>query len=227
MRVLNRESDRGYSHSLRDHLDTIPAGLYDVFENAITECGTSDRQYLLPNLLCILFARYPLTPLALYQALLCTEAEMIDTRVAENNPSSIQVEKFILNTSKGLAEISGPLDNPAACRVQFIHGTVRQFLKTSGLGRLQGSMCSNPKGISHDHLRARCFAYLSFVARNTDQSEKFVGLSCRPCSPLEPSRSNLQGVSLFEKRARRSNGVRRIGTSLRHLANILSGNVPS
>lgn len=201
VRVLNRESDRGYSHSLRGHLDAIPAGLYDVFENAITGRGTSDRHYLLPTLLCILFSWYPLTPLALYQALLCTEAKMIDTTVAENNISSSHVEKFILNTSKGLAEISRPLDNPAACRVQFIHETVREFLQTSGLGRLQGSMCSNPIGISHDHLRARCSAYLSFVARNIDQSEGLLDYPAGSAPLSKDRRERFYNIFPFLKNA--------------------------
>lgn len=164
VRLLNKESDRGHIHSLRASLDAVPDGLHRLFEDAMLERGSGDNQYLLPTLLWILFAQQPLSPLALYHAVLCTSGNKIDPAVFKNIPSPSQIERFVLDASKGLAEVTKPQVSHEGPRVQFIHETVREYLQSSGICRLESSVCNNPIGISHDMLKTWCLEYMLRVA---------------------------------------------------------------
>jgi hypothetical protein len=164
VRLLNKESDRGNDHGLRAHLDEIPSDLHDLYESAITERGIDDSRYLLSILLWILFATRPLTPSQLYHAVLYARNDTDGSVVFGHTPDPSQIARFILNTSKGLAEVTVPEEKYGQPRVQFIHETVRKYLQSSGIGRLEKSFCNNPTGMSHDFLKSRCADYISLVA---------------------------------------------------------------
>jgi ankyrin repeat protein len=67
------------------------------------------------------------------------------------------MKKFILNSSKGLAEIT----KSKTPTVQFIHESVRDFLvKENGLGELFPDLGSNFQGQSHDRLKQCCLIYM-------------------------------------------------------------------
>jgi hypothetical protein len=163
VRLLNKESDQGNSHNLQAQLDAIPSGLHDLFEDAIIERGTGDSRYLLPTLLWVLFATRPLTPSELYHAVLNTWSDSDDAVIFDHTPGPSQIEKFIINTSKGLAEITVSMYEDGQ-RVQFIHETVREHFQNSGISRLEKSFCNNPTGMSHDFLKSRCADYISHAA---------------------------------------------------------------
>ena len=162
--LLKRESDRGRTHNLRAQLDAIPDGLHHLFEDAILQRGSRDNQHLLTILSWILFARYPLTPLQLYHGVLYANSNTTGTAVFEDKPSHNQINRFILNTSKGLAEItiSDPTDEG---RVQFIHETVREYLLNGGMARLEGLSCKDPIGMSHDMLKKSCLDYILLAGK--------------------------------------------------------------
>jgi ankyrin repeat protein len=69
-----------------------------------------------------------------------------------------QVERFILNSSKGLADVT----NAKTKSVQFIHESVRDFLlKDGGLKTLSTNLGRNFEGESHDRLKACCVEYIN------------------------------------------------------------------
>lgn len=167
VRLLNKESDRGNDHSLRAQLDAIPDGLHDLFEDAILQRESDDQQHLMPTLLWMMFATRPLTPSELYHGVLYANGGTSDAAVFDGDSNSSQIEKFILNSSKGLAEIvlhriRWGVDRP---RVQFIHETVREYLQNGGMGRLESSIPNNPIGFYNDILRTGCVEYISLAAR--------------------------------------------------------------
>jgi hypothetical protein len=182
VRLLNKESDQGNSHILQAQLDAIPSGLHDLFENAIIERGIGDSRYLLPILLWILYATRPLSPPELYHAVLYARNDMNDAVVLDHTLDPSQIERFILNTSKGLAEITVPKDKDSEdgdsqSRVQFIHETVREYLQNSGISRLENSFCNNPTGLCHDFLKSRCADYMSLAApfiQRFEGSKKYI-----------------------------------------------------
>ncbi len=68
------------------------------------------------------------------------------------------IKKFILNCSKGLAEITKS-KNPS---VQFIHESVRDFLlKENGLRVVWSDLGCNFQGQSHELLKQSCLNYMS------------------------------------------------------------------
>jgi hypothetical protein len=172
VRLLNRESDRGGNdHALRAQLNAIPSGLYDLFEDAVIERGVNDGQHVLPILLWMVFSQKALPPLKLYHAVLYTGGDTSSATVMDHMPDTSQIERFILNASKGLAELTVPESTYDRQRVQFIHETVREYLRDGGIGRLGISMCNNPMGLSHDTLKTRCFEYITLAAQVLQQLE--------------------------------------------------------
>jgi len=68
------------------------------------------------------------------------------------------VRRFILDSSKGLAEITIS-EYP---KVQFIHESVREFLlKEDGLGKIWPEYRSNFQGQSHERLKQCCLGYIT------------------------------------------------------------------
>jgi hypothetical protein len=95
----------------------------------------------------VLFARQPLRPEELYFAILSgTEPGAL----IEWNTDVIIIDvirRFILNSSKGLAEITCSM----ALTVQFIHELVQDYLlKENGLCKIWPDFGRNLQGQSHD-----------------------------------------------------------------------------
>jgi ankyrin repeat protein len=67
------------------------------------------------------------------------------------------MERFILDSSKGLVEVT----RGAQKTIQFIHESVRSYLlQETGFPELQPRLASNIEGFSHDDLRQHCQNYL-------------------------------------------------------------------
>jgi len=79
------------------------------------------------------------------------------------NPLDVDIDdvhRFILSSSKGLAEIT-KTTSPV---VQFIHESMRDFLlKDDGMGQVWPDLEENPIGTSHDQLKACCYTYIRRV----------------------------------------------------------------
>lgn len=155
--ILNKEFQRGRLFAVRRKLETIPDKLGNIFRDIYLRTGM-DRQELVLCLQWILFAKRPLTPIELYYGILFGLSDIEHSEILTSSIDSPSVEKFVLSSSKGLAEVTkGP--EP---RVQFIHETVRDFLvKGGGLGELLGLRKAFVVARSHEKLKQCCDDYLN------------------------------------------------------------------
>lgn len=146
--------DGGKNYLLAERLKETPGDLYDLFFQILTHDEDSKDELRL----CIqwmLFARQPLNATQLQHAILCgIEPQRLSgscpLRIEESN-----AEKFILRSSKGLAEKTKPGD------VQFIHESVRDFLLEDDRGKrvletLQPDLGEKFEGKSHAELKRCC-----------------------------------------------------------------------
>jgi hypothetical protein len=189
VRLLNKESVHGNDHGLRAQLDAIPMGLHDLFENVITERGMDDNRYLSQILLWIVFSQRPLSPFELYHAVLYAGEVRRDAVTIDHMPDRGSIDRFILNASKGLAEITVSQPPSIRPRVRFIHGTVGKYLQDVGIGKLESSFCKNPTGMSHDLLKTTCVEYILFAARTLQHTEFKLGAELEPLDRKERIRN--------------------------------------
>jgi hypothetical protein len=157
--ILNKEHDRGSNaHQLRLRLNEIPNGLHELFQD-ILQRGVRDdgtHENLLRILQWVLYAQRPMSPEELYFAIhsgdsdpAAFEAWSLD----EIEPQTIDL--FILNSSKGLTEVArGNAGQERA--VQFIHESVRDYLREAGFGALSISLNASAEGSAHSYLYQCC-----------------------------------------------------------------------
>ncbi|RYO97078.1 hypothetical protein DL764_007373 [Monosporascus ibericus] len=156
--ILNKEHDQGRTAKrLRRKLSEIPGDLHELFHDLLTRDCRNQNELLL-CIQWVLFAREPLKPEELYFAVL-SGTEPGD--LSKWNPDEVSmalIKTFILNYSKGLAEIT----KSKIPTVQFIHESVRDFLlKESGLRAIWTNFGVNLQGDSHERLAHCCLAYIS------------------------------------------------------------------
>lgn len=154
--ILNRECGRGKAEMALERLKKIPEGVKDLIDG-IVERGRSSK-HLVPLLQWVLFAKRPLSREELYLGLQCVDGVLAKDAHSESALSTSNIDKFILDSSKGLAKMTKG-EKP---RVQFIHELVRtHFLDDGGLTNLEPALQTNMIGKSHDQLKRCCFTYLS------------------------------------------------------------------
>ncbi|KAF3055188.1 Ankyrin repeat domain-containing protein 17 [Daldinia childiae] len=154
--ILNKEYDRGRKHTLKRRLEQIPSDLHDLFQDMLTR-DNDNEDGLRVCIQWILFAARPLRLEELYFAIMSgVEPEDLVMFHSENIVSAEDMENYIVDNSKGLAEVSG-----SSTTVQFIHESVRDFLlKEKGLQKVWPELGSNLHGYGHEELKQCCFAYL-------------------------------------------------------------------
>ncbi|KAE9583620.1 hypothetical protein CGMCC3_g148 [Colletotrichum fructicola] len=175
--ILNKESDGGHTHELRQRLREIPGDLDTLFRDVLVrDCRR--RNNLLLCIQWVLFAKEPLSPEQLYFAILSgdeTCSEALSGWESEGITSNT-MKRFILDSSKGLTEVT----KSKAPRVQFIHESVRDFLlKHNGLSQIWSEFGSNFAGQCHERLKQCCLNYLS-IATSME-----TGKTLRNASPEE------------------------------------------
>jgi hypothetical protein len=133
VRILNEERDRGCNIAgLRKCLDRIPSELHKLFED-ILQRGIRDDPNLVPILQWVSFARRPLACEELYFAVRSDQADFDTAEPWDpDEDDSDTMKLFILNSSKGLAELT----RGKSPTVQFIHESVRDYLRETGFGVL-------------------------------------------------------------------------------------------
>ena len=154
--ILNKENDGGRVHMLRRRLQDIPNDLHELFRQILMrDCDNRDE--LLLCIQWVLFAQQPLKPEELYFAILSGVApEVLRSGNADEITMDV-MKKFILNSSKGLAEVT----KSQTPTIQFIHESVRDFLiKENGLGELFPALGGNFQGQSHERLKQCCLTYM-------------------------------------------------------------------
>ncbi|KAH7014875.1 ankyrin repeat-containing domain protein [Ilyonectria destructans] len=153
--ILNKEFRRGRIFAVRKRLQEIPAKLSELFKDMLQR----DQVNLDDFLLCIqwiLYAKRPLRREEFYFAMV-SGLDPEPENLVEWNPEHIsmdQLQRFVLSSSKGLAEIA------KSEIVQFIHESVRDFLiKDGGLRDLWPELGQNFQSLSHDRLKQCCQTY--------------------------------------------------------------------
>ncbi|KAL6868614.1 Pfs, NACHT and ankyrin domain protein [Trichoderma novae-zelandiae] len=166
--LLNLEFDRGRIFAVRKRLRELPAGLSDLFKNILRRDG-DNMQELLLCIQWILYAKRPLKPAELYFALLSGSP---DDSLSEGDVSRLTsdiLEKFVISSSKGLAEVTRST-HPT---VQFIHESISDFLlKDGGLLELWPDLSANIEASSHDTLKQCCHAYFRLCAPTGEAIDK-------------------------------------------------------
>ncbi|KAF2688457.1 hypothetical protein K458DRAFT_428036 [Lentithecium fluviatile CBS 122367] len=155
--ILNKEHDRGRIHALRRRLQEIPGDLHKLFRDILTR-DSHNRDELVLCIQWVLFAKQPLSPEQLYFSVLSgVESEAV-LKWDPDEVTKDAIKLFILNSSKGLAEITTSKNQT----VQFIHELVRDFLlKEDGLGDVWPHLRSNFQGQSHEQLKQCYLTYMS------------------------------------------------------------------
>ncbi|KAF3200935.1 hypothetical protein TWF679_000560 [Orbilia oligospora] len=159
VQILNKVYDGGGRPSLlRQRFEELPVGLSDLFKEILIK-DTENKRDLLLCIEWVLHAKRPLKPVELYIAILSGN---YPEDLGVWDPEEVTEEdmgRFILNSSKGLAEFTKSTDQT----VQFIHESVRDFLlKENGLNELWSEFGSS----SHERLKLSCFNYI-----NVDMSQ--------------------------------------------------------
>ncbi|GJP98531.1 ankyrin repeat domain-containing protein 50 [Aspergillus niger] len=176
VQILNREYQRGRLHALRKRLREIPAKLSDLFKDILTR-DTVNMEDLLLSIQWILFARRPLKREELYFAILSADPDNLAEAWDPEDISEQDIDRFILSTSKGLAETT----KSKAKTVQFIHESVRDFLlKEDGLRELWPEHQGNFEASSHDRLKQCCNnTLLSEATSNNIAEEEYIESASR------------------------------------------------
>jgi hypothetical protein len=157
VRILNEENDRGNAHNLRSRLNMIPDGLENLFHDTLSKSAQDDAK-LIQVLQWMLYAQRPLTREELYFGVNPGGIQNGDLEPWDRNEISPEVmDLFILNCSKGLAELTTD-EHP---KVQFIHESVRDYLFDGGFGPLAPEINKNLSGISHEYIKLSCLGLIS------------------------------------------------------------------
>jgi ankyrin repeat protein len=153
VRILNKESDRGGNNAkLRKCLDKIPAELHDLFQD-ILKRGMQDNKYLVPILQWISFAQRPLTREELYFAVRSGNPDFVASQPWDPEDDDAEsMDLFILDSSKGLAEMT----KGKTPTIQFIHESVRDYLRETGFATLAPELSANLLGLTHEYLKRCC-----------------------------------------------------------------------
>jgi ankyrin repeat protein len=182
--ILNEEHDRGRMHGLRKRLKEIPGDLHELFRDILTR-DSRNKDELVLCIQWVLFARQPLSPEQLYFAILSgVEPETLSRWNSDETPMN-DIERFILSSSKGLAEIT----KSKFPKAQFIHESVKDFLiEGNGLADIWPDLKSNFQGQSHERLKQCCLTYMgSAISSNLGFSKNHSNSSKEEAMALRKS----------------------------------------
>lgn len=184
MGILNKAYDGGRVRALRQLLRSIPGDLHELFRDILTR-DSHNRHELLLCIQWLLFAKQPLKSEELYFAILSGIEPGALTEWDTDVDTINVIRRFILSSSKGLAEIT----QSKAPAVQFIHESVRDFLlKENGLCRIWPDLGGNLQGQSHDQLKQCCLTYMNVdVSKHVDLSEPLAKASSTEAANLRES----------------------------------------
>jgi ankyrin repeat protein len=156
VRILNELYDRGQIRRLRQRLEAIPGGLHELFREILQETDQDGEERLLV-FQWLLFSHKPLRLGELYHVVTRTFESGEDVESFEhNNVREYDMRRFLLNASKGLAEMTEGT-NPT---VQFIHESVKDYLLNVGLIALNPSLGIDVVSQCHARLQECCRRYL-------------------------------------------------------------------
>jgi ankyrin repeat protein len=153
--ILKKLYDHGRLAIMAERLDEIPSELDELFAEILAKHNENREESIL-LFQWTLFAERPLSPIELFHAV----TPGFHGSWTPDIPSKETLERYILNCSKGLAEVSR--SEPPT--VYFIHETVRGFLlQKYGLAKIQSDLRASGFGASHNQLTNICHQYLSKI----------------------------------------------------------------
>ena len=155
--ILNKEHESGRTHALQQRLREIPGDMHELFRDILTR-DFHNRNELVLCIQWVLFSKQPLSPEQLFFAILSKVEHEAPSRWDPSKITIDDIKRFILNSSKGLVEIT----TSKIPKVKFIHESVRDFLlKENRLRYIWPDFGSNLQGQSHEQLKYCCFNYMS------------------------------------------------------------------
>jgi hypothetical protein len=160
-------------------------------EPAFREILTRDHHHKNEMLLCIqwiLFSRKPLKPEQLYFAIFSGVDPDDVVKWDTSWHSTAVIHRFILSSSKGLAEIT----KSKAPTVRFIHESVRDFLlRENGLSEIWPETGDGFEGRSHEQIKQCCLNYLSVdTTRYVDDNVALPKASSQEAAEVRQSTTN-------------------------------------
>lgn len=158
VKLLNKAYAHGRMSALRQTLDEIPDQLEQLFVDILTRDNENIEQ-LVVCLQWILYARTPLKREELYFAILAASASASNHMMwwDQDDLTVDDMTRLILSCSKGLADVTKSKKQT----IQFIHESVREFLRNGGLKHLHVDLERDSLGNSHDRLKSCCMSYLT------------------------------------------------------------------
>lgn len=153
IRILNEDKSRGKVHLLEEHLDALPEDLHHLFGSVLN--GTDDNSVLLLTFQWLLFADRPLRLEELYFGVIASDSLDNIQHWTREEVDVADMKNFLLNTSNGLVEVT----DETVPTVQFIHGTVHDYLINTWLPSQYGQPMAVSAGLCHDHLWKCCRNY--------------------------------------------------------------------
>lgn len=161
--ILNETYSDGALFRLQSRLDELPQGLSELFKMILIKDNKNTDELLL-CLQWILFAARPLLLDEFYIAVVIgvlPEEDRSEDWYIEL-PSSEELERFVISSSKGLAEVA---TSYGGSTVQFIHESVRDFLiRDNGLRQMWPHLVQVTSE-SHDRLKTCCLSYTKAISK--------------------------------------------------------------
>jgi hypothetical protein len=162
IRILNKE-DRYGRPALKKRVTDLPSDLSELFKDMITRDYENTEELQL-SVLWVLYAERSLRPDEYYHALWAGlySKGLMDSEIPTTSTMSVdsmaRIERYVISSSKGLAEITKS-DHPI---VQFIHESVRDFLiKDGGLRQLWPGLDVELESPGHERLKICCDTYIT------------------------------------------------------------------
>lgn len=175
-KALNDGEPRGRLKAIIDH---TPPELEQVFKSLVSRISIGDRKRSKRILSWILFAKRPLSLAELYDALAFgNEGKYQTYSVYEASDEFIRPEQMrplLAKYTRGLAEAAGGPRWSSAERMQFIHGSVRQYMRSGqGVFSSGSDMQWADLRIAKDFLARSCFSYIKAVCLELGVIESIV-----------------------------------------------------
>ncbi len=147
---------------MKKRLREIPHELSMLFRDILTR-DNDNMEDLLLSIQWILYSRRPLKRAEYYFAVASgLEPENLAwSQTHVTSEESEAMDRFVLSSSKGLAELTKAVDPT----VQFIHESIRDFLvKDNGIRQLWSELGDNFENSSHERLKKCCHTYITMVS---------------------------------------------------------------
>ena len=170
--------------TLEDILKSTPQDLEDIFHNLWTSLKPAEIKESRTLLLFVLFAKQPVSvsQLSLLLAYQTPYQSMMDYLHSKKFMTSLQMEKSITKSARGLLEITRNVGLFGGLNaVQFIHGTVREYFLDNPSQLSPGtSETEDLRGLANDLIAKACFNFTITAYPRTFTDQRKLGYAHHP-----------------------------------------------